>query len=242
MPRFFKENFKDEPYIDSSDAAHITKSLRIKTGEEIIVCDGNKTEYVCSVTNAEPQRVDLEIKQVRKTKSEPNIEVTLCPCLMKGDKLEDVIKHSVELGVTGIIPLISSNCVSRPDAKTLKRKAERWQKIAAEAAGQSGRGIIPKVFNAESFADFCGKIKDFDLVLFFYEAGGESLKKIMSERSVAEKIAVITGPEGGFLPKEAELCENSGAQTVSLGKRILRAETAPLAAVTGIMLLTNNMA
>lgn len=241
MPRFFKENFKTEPFIDGGDFAHITRSLRMKVGEKLTVSDGLGTDFNCVISNIGAERVEFNILEELKSESEPDVKVTLCTCLLKGDKFEQVIKHSVELGVDKIVPVISKNCVSRPDDKALKSKTARWQKIADEAAGQSGRGKLPQIAKAVTLKEFAEKIKDFDIALFFYEAGGEPLGETLWQYQNAENIAVITGPEGGFETIEAELLKSKGAKVISLGKRILRAETAPLAALAGIMLLTDNL-
>lgn len=241
MPRFFKENFEQYPFIDGADAKHISRSLRMRVGEKLVVSDSKGTDFNCQISSITDDRVDLEVREKLPCQSEPDIDVTLCTCLLKGDKFETVIRHSVELGVNSILPLISTNCVSRPDAKSLKSKTERWQKIASEAAGQCGRGILPAVQQTIDIVDFAKTIKEYDLVLFFYEAGGLPLGETIWDNDKAKKIAVITGPEGGFTAKEAELLKEAGAKTISLGKRILRAETAPLAALTGLMLLTDNL-
>ena len=241
MPRFFKEDFENNPFLEGADANHIARSLRMRVGEALTVSDSRGTDFNCVISGINPDRIELQVKEIKPSESEPDISVTLCTCLLKGDKFESVIRHSVELGVTEILPLLSTNCVSRPDAKSLKSKGERWQKIANEAAGQCGRGRLPAVLNTIELTDFAKTIADYDLVLFFYEVGGEPLGETMWENDTAKKIAIITGPEGGFTAKEAELLSNAGAKTISLGKRILRAETAPLAALTGVMLLTDNL-
>ena len=241
MPRFFKEDFENNPFLEGADANHIARSLRMRVGEALTVSDSRGTDFNCVISGINPDRIELQVKEIKPSESEPDISVTLCTCLLKGDKFESVIRHSVELGVTEILPLLSTNCVSRPDAKSLKSKGERWQKIANEAAGQCGRGRLPAVLNTIELTDFAKTIADYDLVLFFYEVGGEPLGETMWENDTAKKIAIITGPEGGFTAKEAELLSNRGAKTISLGKRILRAETAPLAALTGVMLLTDNL-
>ena len=241
MPRFFKEDFENNPFLEGADANHIARSLRMRVGEALTVSDSKGTDFNCVISGINPDRIELQVKEIKPSESEPDISVTLCTCLLKGDKFESVIRHSVELGVTEIMPLLSTNCVSRPDAKSLKSKGERWQKIANEAAGQCGRGRLPTVLSTVELTDFAKTIADYDLVLFFYEVGGEPLGETMWENDTAKKIAIITGPEGGFTAKEAELLSNAGAKTISLGKRILRAETAPLAALTGVMLLTDNL-
>lgn len=246
MPRFFKTNIEQDPALTGPDAAHAARSLRVRVGEKLIVCNTRGLDYHCAVAAVTPQRVELSILQKVPTISEPDIAVTLCPCLMKGDKLETVIRHGVELGVTAFLPLYSANCVSKPNEKALAGKLARWNKLAAEAAGQSGRGILPQVYPAVPLTQLVKELQErFDLTLFFYEAGGEPLGQLMWEHSRSEKplktVCVITGPEGGFTLAEAELLQAAGAKTVTLGKRILRAETAPLAAVTGLMLLTDNL-
>lgn len=241
MPRFFKENFSSEPYIEGSDFTHISRSLRMKVGEKLTVCDGCGTDFECVITEITADRVFLDVENQKLNESEPDVKVTLCTCLLKGDKFEKVIKHSVELGVSEIIPVISENCVSRPDEKALNAKVVRWQKIADEAAGQCGRGLLPKVGNTVTLKSLAEKIKAFDLTLFFYELGGAPLGETLWDYAGSKNILVITGPEGGFSKAEAQMLEESGAKVITLGKRILRAETAPLAALTGIMLLTDNL-
>lgn len=241
MPRFFKENFKQAPFIDGADAVHISRSLRMRVGEKLVVCDSKGNDFNCVITGVAADRVDLEIKEELQTQSEPDVKLTLCTALLKGDKFEYVIRHSVELGVSEITPFFSDNCVSRPDARSILGKISRWQKISDEAAGQSGRGILPKINPAITLKELAEGFADFDLVLFFYECGGCALGKIMCENVGVKKIAIITGPEGGFSKSEADMLVSAGAKVISLGKRILRAETAPLAAVTGVMLLTDNL-
>ncbi len=241
MPRFFKEDFESAPYLSGADAAHVAKSLRMRVGERLTVCDSKGTDFHCVIESVSPDIISLAVEEKRPSESEPDISVTLCTCLLKGDKFETVIRHSVELGVGEIIPILSTNCVSRPDSKALKSKQERWQKIANEAAGQCGRGILPTVSDVVELAKFSENFSQYDLVLFFYEGGGAPLGETIWENDTAKKIAIITGPEGGFTAAEAETLKAAGAKTISLGKRILRAETAPLAAITGVMLLTDNL-
>lgn len=241
MPRFFKQDFETNPFLEGADASHIARSLRMKVGEALTVSDSKGTDFMCEIFSVTPERVELTVKEVKPSESEPDVKVTLCTSLLKGDKFESVIRHSVELGVSEIMPILSTNCVSRPDGKSLKSKEERWQKIANEAAGQCGRGVLPTLLSTTELKDFAHRFADYDLVLFFYELGGAPLGETLWDNDKAKKIAVITGPEGGFTAKEAEMLSQKGAKTISLGKRILRAETAPLAALTGIMLLTDNL-
>lgn len=241
MPRFFKEDFKENPFLEGEEASHISRSLRMRPGEAITVSDGKGKDFSCVIRSVAKEKIELDVLEETQNVTEPDIEVTLCTSLLKGDKLEQVIKHSVELGADFIVPVISENCVSRPDEKTLKAKTVRWQKIANEAAGQSLRGKLPRVESAITLKALSEQFSNYDLVLFCYEAGGNPIGETLWENDKAKKIAIITGPEGGFSKAEAEMLEECGAKVITLGKRILRAETAPLAAITAVMLLTDNL-
>ncbi len=238
MPRFFKEFFENSPFIEGDDARHILKSLRMKTGERLTVSDTKGYDYNCVISGCSAERVELEIIEKVKNNTEPTVFVTLYLCLTKGDKMDTAVRQAVEMGVSRIVPTLSTNCVSRPDEKQLSKKCERWQKIADEAAGQSGRGILPKVEECVTLKSVAEDIKNEDLCLFFYEIGGSPLDKINEN---IKHISVIIGPEGGFSKEEAEMLEQSGARVTTLGPRILRAETAPVAAVTTVMLQSGNM-
>lgn len=238
MPRFFKEFFEEEPFISGDDARHISKSLRMKVGEKLTVCDTKGVDYNCTITGFSGDSVLLNINEKIPNATEPGVFVTLYQCLCKGDKMDTIVKQSVEMGVSKIVPVISTNCVSRPDDKALKKKIERWQKIANEAAGQSGRGILPEVAYAISFNETVKSAASDNICYFFYELGTEPMKKIDDG---VKTISVIIGPEGGFTQKEAEAIVNAGAVCATLGPRILRAETAPVAAMANIMLLSGNM-
>lgn len=239
MPRFFKEFFDKAPFIDGDDAHHIVKSLRMRPGESLTVCDTKGADYYCTITDAKDDKVELKIDRTEKTQSEPSVFVSLFQCLPKGDKMDSLIKQSVELGVGDVTPVLSTNCVSRPDEKQLSKKIERWQKIANEAAGQSGRGILPKINQCITLKQLATTLNRFDKVFFCYELGGSTIAEGLSKD--VKSVAVIIGPEGGFTADEAEMLRLAGATVSTLGPRILRTETAPLAAITAIMLTTDNM-
>lgn len=239
MPRFFKEYFKDAPYIDGDDGRHISRSLRMRVGETLTVCDTMGTDYLCEITDFEETKVNLKILEETKNNTEPSLKVTLFQCNPKGDKLDTVVQKSVELGVAEIVPVLSEHCVSRPDKKSADKKRERMSRISDEAAKQSGRGILPKIGELISFKACCDKLKSFDQSILFYELGGKPLPEIVNKNSGS--IAIVIGPEGGFSKEEVAKALESGAEIATLGPRILRTETAPLAALTAIMLLTDNM-
>lgn len=238
MPRFFKKDFRNAPFIEGDDASHIAKSLRMRIGEQLTVCDTNGTDFHCEISSINQSRVEFNILSEANTISEPSISVTLFQCMPKSDKMDNVVKQTVELGITEITPVISSRCVSVPDAKSCQKKVERWQRIANEAAGQSGRGILPNVNEVISFKQMIKKLNNFDSVLIFYENGGQPISTCNLD---IKNAAIIIGPEGGFDEQEVETAKAGGATVCTLGKRILRTETAPLAALSAIMTLTGNM-
>lgn len=239
MPRFFVENFKDLPQITGEDAAHIAKSLRMRPGEHLTVCDTEMTEYDCEIDRITGDTVYLRILQAHSSRTEPALQVTLYMCLPKADKADQIVRQAVELGVSRIVPVVSARCVSRPEDKAMAKKLARWQKIAAEAAGQSGRGKIPQVAQCIPFAQCAEQMADFDLGLFFWELGGSPLAGLPLQG--VKTLALVTGPEGGFGAEEAAQMQQAGAVTATLGPRILRAETAPIAALAAVMLLAGEL-
>ena len=156
----------------------------------------------------------------------------------KSSKLEDVIQKCTELGISAICPTLTNRSVSRPDEKSAKKKKQRYEKIALEAAQQSGRGIVPEIMDMASL-EKAVKNDDSELKILFYEGGGESLKSMINQD--IKSVSIYIGPEGGFEEKEVELIKASGGKIASLGPRILRTQTAPVAALTAIMLLSNNL-
>lgn len=237
MPRFFKEFFEQAPFLEGDDARHAAKSLRVRIGEELTVSDTKGRDYRCAVSNILLEKVELDILEVKQNETEPNVFVTLYQCLTKGDKMELIVRQAVECGVSRIVPVLSENCVSRPDEKSLVKKTERWQRIADEAAGQSGRGILPEVSHMMTLKQVADELKEVDKAFFFYELGGAP----MQNNEGLKTAAVIIGPEGGFSPDEALMLEQNGAVVTTLGPRILRAETAPVAALSLLMFNTGNM-
>ena len=176
--------------------------------------------------------------------AEPSVEVTLFVGYPKQDKLEQVIRHGVELGCTHFVPFFSRYCVAAP--KKEEQKNERYNRIAFEAAKQCGRGVLPDVaLPLPNFGAICRSLEGYDLVLFCYELGGAPLRQLLADAQPANgqrlKIALITGAEGGFAVEEAEMAANAGVKTVGLGPRILRCETAPLAVLSAVMTLTGNL-
>lgn len=241
MPRFFVESLAGDPIvIEGGDARHIALSLRMKQGEELILCDGKGTEAVCAVASLCPESVVLDVKERRASETEPKTRVTLYQALPKADKMEYIVQKAVELGVYRIVPVLTSRCISRPDEKTAAKKRERLCKIAAEAAKQSGRGIIPEVDGVLTFKNAVKEMSTAGLPIFFFEHASLPLRKYM-EKYTGGDIAVMVGAEGGFSDEEAAFAEENGLLSASLGPRILRCETAPVAAIAAIMYAAGEM-
>lgn len=241
MPRFFVESLAGDPIvIEGGDARHIALSLRMKQGEELILCDGKGTEAVCAVASLCPESVVLDVKERRASETEPKTRVTLYQALPKADKMEYIVQKAVELGVYRIVPVLTSRCISRPDEKTAAKKRERLCKIAAEAAKQSGRGIIPEVDGVLTFKNAVKEMSTAGLPIFFFEHASLPLRKYM-EKYTGGDIAVMVGAEGGFSDEEAAFAEENGLLPASLGPRILRCETAPVAALAAIMYAAGEM-
>lgn len=239
MPHFFvdEEIFEKEYLLSGEDARHISKSLRMKKGEELTLCSPSGTVHKCVVTDISDSTVEVDVISGEISKAEPDVKVTLYQALPKGDKMEMIIQKAVEIGVTAIVPVISERCVSRPDKKALSKKIVRWQKIAKQASMQSGRGIVPKVEECISFKEAVNTAKGEKII--FYELGGESVKTILKNKP--KEISIFIGSEGGFSSDEVENVISENGKKATLGKRILRAETAPLVALTLIMYETDNM-
>ncbi|MEZ3420587.1 MAG: 16S rRNA (uracil(1498)-N(3))-methyltransferase [Eubacterium sp.] len=231
--------FDKKIVLDEEQSRHIAKSLRMKKGDMITVCNGNGTDYGCIIEEITKSGVTLSVCYEQASQSEPDIRVSLYQGVPKGDKMEDIIQKCVELGVFSITPVLTKRSISRPDEKQAAKKQIRYGKIALEAAQQSGRGIVPEI---KSMTDFKTAVNecDADLIILFYEGGGESLKSIIRS-SEAESIAVFIGPEGGFEKEEVDAVLQKGGISATLGKRILRTQTAPVAALSAIMLLTGNL-
>ena len=220
--------------LTGENAAH-AKVLRLKPEEQVLVCDGEGAECLCVVAEGGQKEWTLEILERRTSDSEPALRVSVYMAFPKADKLEHVIQKATELGAYEIVAFPSARCVSRPDEKSLKKKLERWQKIAASAAEQSGRGRIPQVVVLGSFAEALNRGAKADLAMLFYENERATTLHMALTDGEYRSAALLTGPEGGLEEKEVELAMNAGWRVCTLGKRILRCETAPLCALSAVM-------
>ena len=236
MPKFFSENIRDNKIIiDSEDVLHIKKVLRLKEGEVITVCDGKGYDYTATISEIRDKEIECEITDRKFAETEPNIKVTLYQGLPKASKMDYIIQKNTELGISRIVPVELNRCVVKLDGKD-KKKTERWQKISAEAAKQSGRGIIPIVEAPKSLDKVIEMMKEEDIAFALYECENDkSLKKILTSSENALSLGFLIGPEGGFDPAEVEKLHAAGIQTVGLGNRILRTETAGEAVLSMVM-------
>ncbi len=238
---FTEEEINSDKYtVSGEDARHMEKSLRMKVGESVTLVTPSGMEHHSEISQFTPSGVEVRVISKNQTLQEADIRVTLYQCLLKGDKMDFVIQKAVELGVTEIVPVVSSRCVSRPDDKSIRKKVERWQKIALSAAQQSMRGRVPEVTPVLNFAEAVKSAAEKSRGVIFYEGGGESLRDLVKEDK-KEDISIFIGSEGGFDLSEVQFAKEHGVVPATLGKRILRAETAPLAALSVIMCLSGNM-
>ena len=240
MPRFFTDDVDgSRAGITGGDAEHIIKALRMKPGERLTVCDGRGFDYECEIAGFTKDAVSLEVLSRKASQSEPSVRVTLYQGLPKSDKMEYIVQKSVELGVSRIVPVITGRSVSRPDAKSLSGKIKRWNKIAAEAAKQSGRGQLPAVADAMNFKNAAAALSRHETPLMLYEANGGGISGCIAPDS--KDVGFFIGPEGGFEREEVEAARAAGVRTAGLGPRILRTETAPLCVLSVIMYITGNL-
>lgn len=243
MHRFFidRDDIEgDQAYVSGDQLRYIQSVLRMRPRDEAVLCDGQGMDYQAVLKEISGQKAEFIILKKQYNDAELPVSIYLFQCLPKGDKMDLIIQKTVELGVCGIIPVASKRCVVVLDQKRARRKKERWQEIALAAARQSGRGIIPRVEEVLSFDRALSLCGGMDLFLFPYEeaTGMEALSSaILQIRALAaakspKKVAFLIGPEGGFAPEEAKQAADCGACTVSLGRRILRTETAGMAVMS----------
>ncbi|HHU77975.1 MAG: 16S rRNA (uracil(1498)-N(3))-methyltransferase [Caldicoprobacterales bacterium] len=240
MHRFFVEPEQisgSTAVIAGDDAHHIQNVLRLHIGEEIILCNGRGTDYRAVIQSMGKEQVRTELLSSEPSGTEPVTKVTLLQALPKASKMETVIQKCVELGMYELIPISTVRTVVRlANARDGEKKRIRWQRISEEAAKQSGRGIIPQIHTPVSFEETVAHLKSDLKIILWEEERENSLRKVLQgliDRPAS--VAMLIGPEGGLDQKEADLARQHGWTTVSLGSRILRTETAGMAALAAIM-------
>ena len=226
----------ENAYIEGSDVNHIANVLRMKPEEELLISVKGDWDYLCKIVDIETDRVNLKVLESMEQRELP-VNITLLQGIPKSDKLEMIIQKAVELGVSEIIPVKTKRVVVKIDEKKVGTKVNRWNAIAESAAKQSKRSIIPKVHEPMSIDNALEIVKDFGVKLIPYENadGIDKTRKILDNMDKTKNIAVFIGPEGGFEESEVEMIKNSGFEVITLGKRILRTETAGLALLSNIM-------
>ena len=237
MPRFFvpKQEIGSSFLVLTGENAAHAKVLRLKNGDDVTVCDGEGTDYTCTVSDVAAGQVSLVVRSADPSQSEPKVACSVYMAFAKADKFEHVIQKATELGATELICFPSARCVSKPDEKSLSKKLERWQKIAASAAEQSRRGRIPRVIALSSYAEALSRAAEADLAVCFYENEDHLTFRAAIETAPFRTASILTGPEGGFEPEEISQAASAGLKICTLGSRILRCETAPLCALSALM-------
>jgi len=248
MARFFiptEQIFGNQVKIIGSDVNHVKNVLRLKVGDKIEIFDSFQKVYLCEIAQFNQAFIRGIILSEAKEETEPKIDLTLAQCLLKGKKMDFIVQKATELGANSIIPVISERSIPKIEDK-VEQKISHWQKICKEAAEQSGRTKIPEVRSLIHFKDLIKTAENYTLVLLPWEGEKEkSFKNVVADLCVGQNqggqrrpplqnILLVIGPEGGFSLSEVEAAKARGFKTVSLGKRILRAETATLAALSNI--------
>jgi 16S rRNA (uracil1498-N3)-methyltransferase len=221
-------------WITGEDAKHCNV-LRLEPGEHVILCDGSGNDYGCVIVSVTKECAELEVYSAIPSEGEPETKYSIYCAFPKGEKAEHIVQKATELGASEINFFPSKHCVAKYDEKSADKKCERWKKIAKEAAQQSQRGIIPQVRTFTSYKSALEHGTESELIIFCYEnEQGLTLASVKS--GIVKSTAIVTGSEGGFSDDEAELAKALGYKIITLGKRILRCETAPLAVLSALVL------
>lgn len=229
MPKFFvsPQDVQGDSILIREESHHILHVLRLGPGDGLLVCDGQGTDYHCVIEGEEGQGLVCRIRTREPSAVEPQLQVTLFQGLPKAEKMEWIIQKNTELGIAGIVPVMTRRSIVRLDAKKEKSKTERWNKIALAAAKQSGRGRIPAVAEVMSLEEAIGELRRYDRAVVLYEdEKRQSLKQVLSGWEKPASLALLIGPEGGWEPEEIERLKAAGTVPAGLGPRILRTETA----------------
>ena len=239
MPKFFieKENIQDNIIeISGGDATHILRVLRHKIGDFLTLCDGNGTDFKAEIVDCEKDSVKLKIAESVQCLAEPQISVTLFQGIPKQGKMDYIIEKCTELGISRIVPVSTMRSVVKiDDKKSEQKKLERWRKIASESVKQCGRGKIPEIPDVMTVKEAIDFSKSLDLTIAAYECEREtSIKSVLSLKK-PETVGIFIGPEGGLDDSEISLFKEADIKTVTLGKRILRTETAGHTVLTAVM-------
>lgn len=237
-PRVFipSEQVRDNViHILGSDVHYIRDVLRLKPNDPLEVLDDKKRVYATTIQKIDQDKISCTLVEMRNLKSEPGIQVTIAQGIPKGHKLDQVVRQGTEIGMHGLIPMFTERSIPKWSKEKSLDKQNRWQRIAKEAAEQSGRLMIPTITPPLPFADVIIKSKDYSATLFLSESEDDlTLKAAMQRSGKMDSLLLIIGPEGGFSSGETNTARSMGISTISIGRRILRTETAPIAALAMI--------
>lgn len=228
---------REEVRILGNDVNHMKNVLRMQAGEQITVSDGNGMEYLCRIRELSSEAVYADILESHRAEAELPSPLILYQGLPKGDKMELIIQKAVELGVSRIVPVSTKRCVVKLDAKKADARRKRWQAIAESAAKQSGRSVIPEVAPLITYEKALQEAAKLDVRLIPYEhaRGMEETKKILGKIERGQSVGIFIGPEGGFEEAEVDAAMGQGVHPITLGRRILRTETAGLCILSVLM-------
>ncbi len=225
--------------LTGADVNHIRNVLRMRPGEEVLISDGRGTDYRCKLEEMAETCITARICWVLEGNAELPSRITLYQGLPKGDKMEFIIQKCVELGVSRIVPMYTKRTVVKLDAKKEENRARRWKGICESAAKQSGRGIVPEVLSPQTFAQAVKDAGQQDICLIPYELAKDMkhTRELFSSIKPGQSVGIFIGPEGGFEESEVEQAVSAGARPVTLGRRILRTETAGMAVLSMLVYL-----
>ncbi len=223
--------------VTGADVNHMKNAVRLKPGDIVRISDGGETDYFCSIKEYKDDAAILEITESGVKTTELGKEIKVFIGIPKGDRMETVIEKAVELGATEIIPVDMRYCVVKLDAKRADKKVLKWQELALSAAKQSKRSMVPKVSPVLSFKNAAKYFEECELKIVPYENENGMLetKEVFKKLKESGSVGIFTGPEGGFAEEEIEVLRE-GSHIISLGRRILRADTAPICMLSAMML------
>lgn len=234
MQKFILPNIEKAPVrarILGQDARHIFKVLRMKPGDPISITNGRGVDFSGRITNSTADRIEVDILDSHLSTTEPNIDITLCTGILKDKKMDIVIKHVTQLGIKAWIPFYSERSVPAHNAEKIKRRIERWQNISRESVKQCRRSRLPSINRPIEYTDALNSVKNTDLKIAFWENADQDFNSLERMKRITD-IALLIGPEGGFSKQEVNQAKSMGFIPLSLGPRILRAETASICACT----------
>jgi len=240
MHRFFVSKeaiIENSIKITGEDVSHISRVLRLREKDTIIICDGERYEYICSISSIDKREVTCDIIETKAIESEPPLRVDIYQGIPKAVKMDLIVQKCTELGIYRIIPVETDRVVAKiGNDRDIGSKITRWKRIAQEAAKQSGRGRIPLIYDPIKFYESLKGLRDYDVAIMPYEKEHSTgLKAVLKGKNNIKSIAIFIGPEGGFDDEEVNEAQKNGVISVTLGPRILRTETAGFACLTSVM-------